>query len=302
MERAVPVPLARALLVQPAVPLSVKRGSDEVALQASLDAIEAALPPPAAPQAPPVGGDFVVLPETAIPIVLDAPHAGAVRERVAAWVGRMGAPIVLGAWAAGPGRGGNAVFVASGDPDDSWPAAWKVRLVPGVEWTPGFSDAVAAGDRPRPVEVPNGPVLGALICIESAGPEPARSLVREGAELLVNITNDAWLAEEPWWTRTSAFHQHPAHLAFRAVELGVGAVRVGNNGRTEVVDPLGRRALVVPAHVSGHGVASVLSLARPTPFLMFGPWMGPAAVAGAVLLLLAPLIRPRRTVDPPPPL
>ena len=60
MAVAVSEPVARVLLVQPAVPLAVKRGDAEVALTASLEAIEAAMPPPAPPVAPPVGGDLVV--------------------------------------------------------------------------------------------------------------------------------------------------------------------------------------------------------------------------------------------------
>jgi apolipoprotein N-acyltransferase len=278
-------PVARVLLVQPNVPLAVKRGAPDEALERSLAAVDAALPPPAAPVAPPVGGDLVVLPETAVPVALDAEGATDVRERVAAWSRRMGAPIAVGAWAEGPGRGGNAVFVADGDAEAEWPVSWKERLVPGVEWTGPFPDGVSRGAGARPLPIGEGRSFAPLICIESAGSSPARGLVRAGADMLVNVTNDAWLAEGPWWTRTAAFQQHPAHLAMRTIELGVGAVRVGNNGRTELVGPTGIRRLVLAPHESGQVVVDVERLSTATPFTRGGvPW-GPPVVLGSLLIL-----------------
>lgn len=293
MSRAPTERVVRARLVQPDVPLAVKRGDPALALEASIRAIDAVLPPPGPPMAPAVGGDLVVLPETALPAVLDGPEAGEVRAQVAAWALRMGAPVLVGAWADGPGRGANAVVLADRDPEGPWPVSWKHRLVPGVEWIPGGA-SVARGD-PRVLPLANGPTLGPLICIESAGPEPARALVRAGAEVLVNVTNDNWLGERPWWTRSAAWHQHPAHLVFRAVELGVGALRVGNNGSTEVVDPVGRRERVVAPRVAGHGMADAERLVEPTAFTRLGPIAGVVAVALALLLSLLPAAR---TVDP----
>ena len=61
-----------------------------------------------------------------------------------------------------------------------------------------------------------------------------RRFTVSGAELLVNITNDAW------YGRTSAPYQHLAMTAFRAVENGRYLVRAANTGITAVVDPRGR--------------------------------------------------------------
>lgn len=301
MNRAATQPTLRARLVQPAVPLTVKRGDPAGALQASMAAVEAVLPPPGPPMAPPVGGDLVVLPETAVPAVLDGAGPGAdaaaaagagagsdpIRERVAGWALRMGAPVLVGAWAEAPGRGANAVFLAGPDAAADWPVSWKERLVPGVEWVPG-GESVARGDGPVVLTLPGGIGLAPLVCIESAGPEPARALVRAGAQVLVNVTNDSWLGERPWWTRSAAWHQHPAHLAFRAVELGVGALRVGNNGSTEVVDPFGRRTRIVPPRVAGQGLAQAERLAGATVFTAAGPVAGTVAVVLACLLALLP--------------
>jgi apolipoprotein N-acyltransferase len=127
-----------------------------------------------------------------------------------------------------------------------------------------------------------------LVCIESAGPEPARAQRRAGADVLVNVTNDAWLGEAPWWTRTAAFRQHPAHLRLRAVETGAGAVRVANNGLSTVVDPGGRERVLLPPHARGVAVATVESLRGAPPFVATGDVAGPACLVLALLLALAP--------------
>ena len=74
----------------------------------------------------------------------------------------------------------------------------------------------------------------AFICYEAIFPDLVRRFAGAGAELLVNITNDAW------YGRTSAPYQHLAMAAFRAVENGRYLVRAANTGITAVVDPRGR--------------------------------------------------------------
>jgi apolipoprotein N-acyltransferase len=297
MDRAETDPVLRALLIQPDVSLADKRAAPPAALRASIAAVEAVLP------ARGTGGygavDVAILPETAVPAVLDGDGVRAVRESVASWSRRLGVPLLLGAYGSGPGRGGNAVFMASADPAAEWPSAWKTRLVPGVEWTPWADDAVQRGRAPALLELPGGVLVAPLVCIESAGPQPSRAMVARGARVLVNVTNDAWLGERAWWSRSAAFAQHPAHLAFRAVEGGVGALRVGNNGRTESVDPVGRRTLIIPPFEAGLGRAEVVALRRPTFFVSWGPWIGTASWVLALASLLVPPRHARPLVDPP---
>ena len=59
--------------------------------------------------------------------------------------------------------------------------------------------------------------------------------MREGAEFIVNITNDAW------YKRTSASYQHAAMAVFRAVENRVSLVRAANTGVSSFINPYGRR-------------------------------------------------------------
>jgi apolipoprotein N-acyltransferase len=288
-----PEPVLRALAVQPAIPLAMGRGGDPLALAAALAALDDQLPDTLLTDV-----DLVVIPETALPVVLDGPDAGALRATVASWARRVGRPVAVGAYGAAPGRGRtNAVHLAGPDPDAAWPRADKTRLVPGVEWIPFSEGSLARGEAPALLEV-GGRTLAVLICIESAGSEPARGLRRLGADLIVNVTNDAWLGETPRWTRTAAFRQHPAHLRLRAVETGMGALRVGNNGLTTVVGPGGRERVLLAPFRAGTAVARVESLAGAPLFVRTGDLAG----LGSALLLLAlgllswgrdRLIRPR---------
>jgi apolipoprotein N-acyltransferase len=94
-----------------------------------------------------------------------------------------------------------------------------------ADFTPGKEPTVGEVDGQR---------LGAFICYEAIFPALVRGFSTRGADLLVNVTNDAW------YGTTSAPHQHMAMAAFRAVENGKYLVRAANTGITAVVDPHGR--------------------------------------------------------------
>jgi apolipoprotein N-acyltransferase len=76
--------------------------------------------------------------------------------------------------------------------------------------------------------------LGILICYEIIFPELARAVTRNGASLLVNITNDAW------YGKTSAPYQHFSMAILRAVENRRVLVRAANTGISGFIDPAGR--------------------------------------------------------------
>jgi apolipoprotein N-acyltransferase len=80
----------------------------------------------------------------------------------------------------------------------------------------------------------NNHKLGVLICYEIIFPELARVMAKNGAELLINITNDAW------YGRTSAPYQHFSMAILRAVENRRALIRSANTGISGFIDPVGR--------------------------------------------------------------
>jgi apolipoprotein N-acyltransferase len=121
----------------------------------------------------------------------------------------------------------------------------KVHLVPYGEYVPlrqffpfinklveGIGD-FGTGPGYRPLTF--GPYrMGVLICYEGIFPEAARTYKREGADFLVNLTNDAWFG------RTSAPYQHLSMTAFRAVENRLDVVRAANTGISAFIDATGK--------------------------------------------------------------
>ncbi|MBW2414322.1 MAG: apolipoprotein N-acyltransferase [Deltaproteobacteria bacterium] len=119
--------------------------------------------------------------------------------------------------------------------------------------------------------------LGVLICVDSSYPDLSRDLRRRGAELLVEISNEAQTGP---WTAV----QHAAVSRLRAVETGLPLVRVGNAGPTEWVDARGRVRARIPPGSPASRSASLVIGAPPTPFVRFG---ASPALAAALLPLLA---------------
>jgi apolipoprotein N-acyltransferase len=91
----------------------------------------------------------------------------------------------------------------------------------------------AAGTETKVFSIPQIQ-FGVVICFEGVFPDLARRFVAQGADLLINITNDAWFG------RTSAPYQHLVMEAMRAVENRVPMVRAANTGFSAVVDIDGR--------------------------------------------------------------
>ena len=99
------------------------------------------------------------------------------------------------------------------------------RLLQGVDFRPGNSgNPLLVGDI----------ALGGLICYEAIFPELARERALNGANILVNISNDAWFG------RTAAPVQHLYLTAMRAIETGRYVVRSTNTGISAIIDPRGR--------------------------------------------------------------
>ena len=106
--------------------------------------------------------------------------------------------------------------------------------------------------------------LGILICFESIFPELARREVENGANLLVNITNDAWFG------RSSASIQHLSMAVLRAVENRRSLARAANTGISCFIDPSGRITQKTELFVEAGVTGSPLLLSNTTFFTRTG--------------------------------
>ena len=76
--------------------------------------------------------------------------------------------------------------------------------------------------------------FGVVICFEVIFPELVRQFVKQGADFMATLTNDAWFG------RSSAPYQHFSMVVFRAVENRVPFIRAANTGITGAIDGTGR--------------------------------------------------------------
>lgn len=132
------------------------------------------------------------------------------------------------------------------------------------------------GDGPRLLNLPDGVSIGPLICYEDIMPQPARLMSRQGAGVLVNVTNDMWFGP------TRAPYQHRNAAAFRAVENRRALVRVTNTGVTSIIDATGREQAALPIYQRGTLVDDVAALRVTTIYQRFGDWFAWLCCVGAI--------------------
>jgi apolipoprotein N-acyltransferase len=177
-------------------------------------------------------------------------------------------PILFGApaLARADGRLGfyNRAYLVSANGEGEVDAHYdKIELVPFGEYVParailgffvnkvvnGFGDLIP-GSAQTLFDL-KGAKLGILICYESIFPDLTRREVNEGANVLVNITNDAWYGE------SSAPYQVLAMAALRSVETKVPMVRVANTGFSALIEPSGRITQRTPLFKRGTTIVDV---------------------------------------------
>jgi len=182
----------------------------------------------------------------------------------------------------------NAAFLFSPGADTT-PVYRKRYLVPitervpfvnpdwfnGLEFFGGFGKGVNgtifhAGDH----------AFGVLICYESVFENLSRQLRRDGADFLLNITNDVWFG------RTVAPYQHVAHLTMRAIENRVGIARAANSGISGWVDSFCRFHDPSELYEEATAVYHLTTGAQPPLYVRMGDWVGSLAVVGSLGLVV----------------
>ena len=138
-----------------------------------------------------------------------------------------------------------------------------------------------------------GTSVAAYICYESVFPQIARTMTARGAQVLVNISNDAWFGFG------QGARQHFSMGNLRAIETRRYLLRDGNDGITALVNPLGQVEAELPRGERGALTVHYGARRGLTPYVRFGDLL----VLGLALYVpLAALVRRRVSSRATPPL
>ena len=130
-----------------------------------------------------------------------------------------------------------------------------------------------------------------LICYEDTVPPLARHFTRQGADFLLNITNDGWFHDSP------ELDQHLAIMVFRAVENRIGIARAANTGISAFVAPSGDVYSLITKDGKRREVEGILEgtilIARggPSFYTRYGDLFSQFCLLVSVGLLLMPTVR-----------
>lgn len=175
-----------------------------------------------------------------------------------------------------------------------WEYKWMkdfMKKAVGLEgtWTMGTEAVVMQ------VETDEGETIrfGTPICFEDAFADVCRDFFKNGADLLINLTNDSWSQT------VSSETQHLVAARFRSVENRRVLVRSTNGGITAVIDAEGRIIQSLPPFTETY-LATVVPIQKGTgmtTYYLLGDWF--AALAASIFFSLviihfiAGLRRPR---------
>jgi apolipoprotein N-acyltransferase len=129
----------------------------------------------------------------------------------------------------------------------------KMHLVPFGEYVPAwaFPDKIGRitsevgnflpGSSYRVAQTSEG-TIGTFICYEDIFPQLVRRITLAGAQVLVNISNDAWFGD------SAAAFQELEMARLRAIENRRYLLRATNDGITALIDPYGRVEKQIARH------------------------------------------------------
>ena len=242
---------------------------------------------------PEAAAAFLFLPDDRYPATLA--EDAAYRQKLLTMAQNIGVPILFGAPALAQldGQLGfyNRAYLVSAK-GEVVAHYDKMQLVPFGEYVParsilgffvnrvvkGLGDMVP-GDQQTLFSV-KGAKLGVLICYESIFPDFTRREVNLGANVLVNITNDAWYGE------SSAPFQVLAMAAMRSVETKVPMVRTANTGISALIEPSGRITNRTPLFKRGTEIVDVSFRPVRTVYTMVGDLFAEICVVLTMIGLL----------------
>jgi apolipoprotein N-acyltransferase len=238
------------------------------------------------------------------------PGSLAILDEVRATIADVGVPVLTGATSGdirSARRNGESlfnqavVFDGGGEVVDVYR---KTHLVPYGEYIPwkpvvGWISALEQiayelmpGERLHTLSAPGLPRFAAPICFENSFTALDRELVRQGAQFLVVLTNNAAYDE------TAASAQHLQMSRMRAIEDGRWVVHAGVSGMSAFIDPTGRTyqqtRLFEPAVIR----RTIRASTDRTPSVRWGDWLPILSLVFVVGMAAVP--RSRRAGRPGP--
>ncbi|MDP2905574.1 MAG: apolipoprotein N-acyltransferase [Candidatus Omnitrophota bacterium] len=255
--------------------------------------------------------DLVIWPEAAFPVVLE--EEPGYLQRVKDMAAAIRAPILIGTITTKDGLYFNSAVLVQ--PQGELSRYNKIHRVPFGEYIPlkdvlpFLETIVPIGDIAKGNEYsvftihPAGssePLnFSALICFEDVFAGLSRNFTRNGADFLVNITNDAW------YKYTSAPFQHLQASVLRAVENRLNLARSANTGISCFIDPTGKIISVVKddsdreIFVQGYKTQEIsVTRAGPSFYCRFGDWFILICALIALFFLVRPLVVLRHPAAP----
>lgn len=174
----------------------------------------------------------------------------------------------------------------------------KIRLVPFGEYVPlremlFFAEKLVRavgefrfGENEEPLR--GKASYGPAICYEVVFPQVVSRQVRNGAEVLITITNDSWFGD------SAALRQHLDAARLGAVESRRWMVRAATTGISAIIDPAGRMVESQPTDTEGILTHDVELRSDLTPYVRFGDQ---PAIAAIVVLTIAIAVRSRKRYE-----
>jgi apolipoprotein N-acyltransferase len=271
-----------AVLVQPNIPIT--ENWTETYFQSTLkDLAELSLHPPITSGQGSVaaGQNLIVWPESPAPFFSNDMRF---RDPVSELARQSNAWVIVGAIGTTPasqsGRQSSLIFNSAAlvNPEGEWTSRYdKVHLVPFGEYLPfpqifGFAGGLTKevgefqhGASRRPLEA-GEEQIGTFICYESIFPDEVRKFATDGAQVLVNISNDGWYGDSGAWK------QHLQQTRMRAIENDRWLLSATNTGLTAAIDPWGRIVADVPRKERTAMVARYALVSGTTFYTQHGDW------------------------------
>lgn len=229
---------------------------------------------------------LILWPESAMPFRFDSDHA--YRNRVLSIAKEMDATLFLNSLASSKsGDLSNSVFAVT--PKAGVSRFDKIHLVPFGEYVPlwarfFFPEHLVheIGDfvpgRKVSLLDTGGVPAGVSICYEVVFPRLSAAEVRQGAEILVTLTNDGW------YGRSWALDQHFAQAVLRAVECRRWVLRAALTGISGFISPEGRVLKSLPAGRRGWIEGEIQPMTGLSPAARWPDWWN-----GVMLIFLVVL-------------